>query len=146
MEKNFHINNQIDTNKNIVSQFFIQTYNLKNYDFVKNHFSQNYIDNSPANARGIEQCAKILKQVHNIFPDIKVECLNMIAENDNVVFYGKFKGTHKDIYNGIEASNKLIVWEAIEIFELKDNKITESWGSWPDYIMIKQMQATQEIE
>ena len=120
------------TNKQIVSEFFIKGYNENDYDAVQKLLLQEYYDHSPACARSSTDAINILKIVHNIFPDMEVEIIDLIEENNKVVGRFKFSATHSSNYMGVKPTNKRLEWEAIEIFRIENNKIVESWGYWPD--------------
>jgi steroid delta-isomerase-like uncharacterized protein len=122
-----------------VKSFFEEAYNNKKYDIIKELFTEDYFDHSPANARSCEDAIGIVKIVHGIFQDIKVEILDSIEEGNKVVVRARFIGTHKGEYLGIEASNKTIEWEAIEIFLIENEKISESWGYWPDLEILNKL-------
>lgn len=119
-------------NKEIVTKFIVKGYNENDYDEVIKLLSKDYYDHSPAAARSDEDAIGILKIVESSFPDMKVEILDLIEENNKVVGRFKFIATHSTEYMGIEATNKKIQWEAIEIFRIDNEKIVESWGYWPD--------------
>ena len=51
------------TSIEIVSRFFKEEYENKNYDFVMSYLSDDYLDHSPAGARGNVQAVEILKIV-----------------------------------------------------------------------------------
>jgi len=124
-------------NKQIVIDFFIEAYNKKNYNYVMEYFSDDYIDHSPANARSNKDAVGILNIVHGMFPDIHVSIEDAIEENGMVSIRAKFKGTQKGMFMNLEPTNKTIEWEALENFRLQDNIIVESWGFWPDLDMYK---------
>lgn len=119
-------------NKQIVSEFFIKGYNEKDYDAVQKLLLEEYYDHSPACARSATDAINILKIVHNIFPDMEVEIIDLIEENNKVVGRFKFSATHSCDYMGVKPTNKRLEWEAIEIFRIENGKIVESWGYWPD--------------
>lgn len=126
-----------EKNKKIVTDFFLEAYNIKNYEYVMKYFSNDYIDHSPANARSNKQAVVILKIVHTMFPDIHVKIEDAIEEKDLVSVRVKFRGTQKGMFMNLEATNKTITWEALENFRLRDGIIIESWGFWPDLDMYK---------
>lgn len=63
------------TNIEIVSHFFKEGYENKNYDLVMAYLSDDYIDHSPAGARGNSQAVGILKIVESwgYWPDKEIE-------------------------------------------------------------------------
>ncbi len=120
------------TDKQIVTSFFIEGYTNKNFDFVMECMADDYIDNSPASARSNKDAVNILKIVANMFGDLKVEVVDIFAENGMVATRVRYDGIHIGECMGIPATNKRIVFEALENFKVENGKIVESWGYWPD--------------
>ena len=56
------------TPKEIVSRFFQEGYTNRNFDFVMDCVSENYIDRSPAGARSNADAVGILKIVAEQYP------------------------------------------------------------------------------
>ena len=125
-------NNDTKTNTEIVTLFFKEGYQYKNYDKVMTYMVDNYIDHSPANARSNKDAVNILKLVGNMFSNITVELLDLISEKDMVAARIYFKMVHSGEYNKIPATGKTIIFEALENFKVVNGKIVESWGSLPD--------------
>lgn len=120
------------TNKDVVVGFFIEGYVNHNYDFLMENMADNYFDHSPCAARTSAACVEVLKNTEKAFPDMQVEVLDLIEEDNKVTIRVQFTGTHSgEIYN-VKATDKRISFEAIEIFRLENGKIVESWGYWPD--------------
>lgn len=120
------------TNKQIVINFIEKGYNENDYTEVIKLLDENYYDHSPAAARNPYDAVNILKIVENSFPDLNVKILDLIEEKNKVVGRFAFHATHKNEYMGVTPTNKKIEWEAIEIFQIENEKIIESWGYWPD--------------
>lgn len=116
----------------IVRQFFKEGYERRNYDAVMACLSEDYIDHSPAGARGSAQAAEILKIVASQLSDLSVELLDVFAGGDRVAARVRFEGVHTSVMMGIPATGKRISFEALEHFRIADGKIVESWGYWPD--------------
>ena len=120
------------TNIEIVYRFFKEGYENKNYDFVMSCLSNDYIDHSPAGARGNSQAVEILKIVASQFSELSVEILDIFSDNDMVAARVLFEGIHSGVCMGIPATGKKIHFEALENFKVSGGKIVESWGYWPD--------------
>ena len=120
------------TNAEIVCQFFKEGYERKNYDAVMACVASNYVDHSPAGARGNAQAVEILRIVASQFSALTVEMLDVFADGDRVASRVRYAGVHTGICMGIPATGKRISFEALENFRLADRKIVESWGYWPD--------------
>lgn len=120
------------TEKDIVYKFFKEGYENKNYDFVMEYVSENYIDHSPAGARSNADAVNILKIVEGQFSDLKIEVLDLFSENDMIATRILYNGIHTGTCMGIPATGKRINFEALENFKVVNGKIVESWGYWPD--------------
>ena len=120
------------TNIEIVYHFFKEGYENKNYDFVMSCLSDDYIDHSPAGARGNFQAVEILKIVESQFSELSVKILDIFSDNDMVATRVLFEGIHSGVCMGIPATGKKNHFEALENFKVAGGKIVESWGYWPD--------------
>ena len=120
------------TNIEIVYQFFKEGYENKNYNAVMSYLSEDYIDHSPAGARGNSQAVEILKIVQSQFSEFSVEILDIFSDHNMVATRVLFEGIHSGVYMGIPATGKKFHFEALENFKVVDGKIVESWGYWPD--------------
>ena len=120
------------TNIEIVSHFFQEGYENKNYDLVMAYLSDDYIDHSPAGARGNSQAVEILKIVESQFSELSVKILDIFSDSDMVATRVLFEGTHSGVCMEIPATGKKIQFEALENFKVVNGKIVESWGYWPD--------------
>lgn len=119
-------------NTEIVYRFFKEGYESKNYDFVMKYLADDYIDHSPAGARGNAQAVGILKTVTDQFSDLSIQMLDIFSDNEMVATRVLYQGVHSGTCMGIAATGKKISFEALENFKVVDGKIVESWGYWPD--------------
>ena len=131
------------TNKELVIGFFMEGYVHHNYDFLMEHMTANYFDNSPCAARTNLECVNVLKGTEQIFPDMQVEILDLIEEHERIAVRARFTGTHSAELCGVPATGKKISFEALEIFRMKNGKIVESWGYWPDMQILELLTKTQ---
>ena len=131
------------TNKELVIGFFMEGYVHHNYDFLMEHMTANYFDNSPCAARTNLECVNVLKSTEQIFPDMQVDILDLIEEHERIAVQARFTGTHSAELCGVPATGKKISFEALEIFRVKNGKIVESWGYWPDMQILELLTKTQ---
>ena len=120
------------TRKELVQKFFIEGYDKQNYDFVLNSLAPDYVDHSPAGARGARAAADILKAVAGMFGELRVEVLDLFAEGDMVAARVRYSGIHTGDWMGIAATGRRVSFEALEHFRVTGGVIAESWGYWPD--------------
>lgn len=131
------------TKKELIIGFFMEGYVHHNYDFLMEHMTANYFDNSPCAARTNLECVNVLKSTEQIFPDMHVDILDLIEEHERIAVQARFTGTHSAELCGVPATGKKISFEALEIFRVKNGKIVESWGYWPDMQILELLTKTQ---
>ena len=125
-------NKENNKNRELVTTFFKDGYQFKNFDNVMNYLADDYYDHSPASARSNKDAVNILKIVETFFSDVTVEMLDLTCNKDIVAARILFNVVQTGEYNGIPATNKSISFEALENFKIVNGKIVESWGYWPD--------------
>ncbi len=125
-------------NKEVVRTFF-EIYNTHDYALALECLAKNYLDHSLPCVRSVDDAIAILQSTHRSFPDIRVVIDDLIGEDDQVVFRGRFSATHLGEFLGHPATGAKVEFEAIEIFKVKELKIAESWGYWPIGDIIKQI-------
>ena len=118
--------------KELVSRFFIEGYEKKNFDFILECLAENYLDHSPAGARSNRDAVGILKAVSGTFGDMHVTIEDIFSENGMVATRVRYEAVHIGEWMGIAATGRRIAFEALENFKVVDGKIVESWGYWPD--------------
>ena len=62
------------------------------------------------------------------FPDLTVEIHDMTAEGDKVTTRKSFYATHKGEFLGVQATNKPVVMDVIDIIQLRDGQFIGHWG------------------
>lgn len=100
------------TNSEIVCRFFKEGYERKNYELVMDFIADDYIDHSPAGARGNAQAAEILKAVANQFSDLSVQILDVFADGEMVATRVLYQGVHSGTCMGIAATGRKLSFEA----------------------------------
>lgn len=127
------------TNKEIVTKFFVDGYVNLNFDSVLNILAEDYLDHSPCAARSNQECVNVLKNTSTSFSNMQVKICDLIEEDDKVTVRASFSCKHTGMAFDLPATNKDVQFEALEIFRIKDNKIVESWGYWPDTLIKSQL-------
>lgn len=77
--------------------------------------------------KGATGFAETIHSVRLAFPDIKWTVEDLIAEDDKVVIRWSWKGTNLGSFGGFQASNKMVTYHAITIYELNGGKIIKAW-------------------
>lgn len=125
----------------VVTRFFEEGYNNRNYDFIMQCVADDYIDHSPANARSNSDAVAVLKSVSEQFSGLKADIIKIFESGSMVSAHVRFHGIHSGECMGIAPTNRYIEFEALENFRVADGRIAESWGYWPDMEIIQKLTA-----
>lgn len=107
------------TPKETVSRFFQEGYTNRNFDFVMECMSENYIDHSPAGARSNADAVGILKIVAAQYTYLHAEMVDIFAEGGMVATRVLYDGLHRE-------TGRHITFEALENFKVENARIVES--------------------
>jgi predicted ester cyclase len=121
-----------EQNKAVVRRFnkeFIEEGNLDSFkelvaDDVCNH-------SAPAGAsKGPDGMIYFISDIlRKGFPDISVEILDQVAEEDKVTSRKILHATHLGEFMGIPPTHKKVAIHVIDIIRLRNGKYVEHWGS-----------------
>jgi len=78
---------------------------------------------------GAQNIAGLLTAVVGGLPDIRATEQDIIAKDDTVVVRLVVEGTHKGNLLGFPATNRRVRWDAIDMYKIRNGKITDDWAS-----------------
>jgi len=110
-------------NKECIEQGNVNTFNELVDDQVINHSAPAGMPNGPESMMYF-----IFEILRTGFPDIRVDILDQIAEDDKVTTRKILRGTHTGEFMGLPASNKQVSIMVIDIIRLNNGKYMEHWG------------------
>lgn len=87
-----------------------------------------YAPTSPEPMRGFQGYVSVLDMMRGAMPDVHWDVEEMIAEGDKVMVRYTMTGTQTEPLMGIPATNKPIKVTAMNIYEIKDGKISREHG------------------
>jgi len=136
----------IEDNKALVRQFFEEAWNKGNPDAVEDYIAASGVTSSnaplgPAVKRGITNW-------HRGFPDFAYRILRLVAEEDYVVAWTRFTGTHRGVFHHVlgnrtwgpwEPTGKTINVPEVYMFRLAAGKIAEIGIVWGEVQFIEQL-------
>ena len=129
-------------NKAIVTEAFAAI-DRQDYASLDKYFAQDYhryCQASPdAKVESLQDMVGFLKEWYDAFPDASVKTHMMAAEGDLVAVYITFAGTHQAPMGEIPATGRRMESETFGFHRLKDGKITETWVTWDNVAILKQL-------
>jgi predicted ester cyclase len=120
----------IKKNKEVVIRFNKEFLEGGNTDVLKEIVAENFINQTapagtPNDTSGLIAFAQSLRKG---FPDLKVQILDQIAEDDLVASRKIITGTHLGEIMGHPPTGKKITINVMDFVRLKDGKYIEHWG------------------
>jgi predicted ester cyclase len=120
-----------EQNKNLLLKYNSEVLEKGDMEVLKQIATSDFINHSAPEgmSSGIDGLIYFFTNIiHASFTDLKVEILDMIAEDDKVVTRKLIYGTHTNELFGIAPTGKKITIKVIDIFTITDGKLKEHWG------------------
>lgn len=118
-------------NKNLLLKYNKEVIENGDMEVLKQIASSDFINHSAPEGMspGLDGIIYFFTDIiHTAFTDLKVEILDMVAEDDKVVTRKEIKGTHTGTLFGIPPTGKKVTIKVIDIFTVLDGKLKEHWG------------------
>jgi predicted ester cyclase len=129
-----------EQNKSIVHHYLEQVYNKNNPSILDELCAPNYARYLAAGAPlNLAQQKQRLAGMRAAFPDLRVEILRVLAEENFVTLHVIVRGTHRSAFMGVEAWGREIAVPAIDIVRLENGKMVEHWGGMDSGVLMQQL-------
>jgi steroid delta-isomerase-like uncharacterized protein len=89
--------------------------------------------------KSLAEMTAFVRQWYEAFPDARMEMRKIAAEGDLVAVWGTFIGTHQAPMGPYPATGKRVESETFAFFRLEEGKIAESWVTWDNVALLKQL-------
>jgi len=77
--------------------------------------------------RGLEAHKEYILETRRVFPDLKVEVMDVVAMKDNMALRWVAAGTQNGEWLGAAPSGRYLVWGGITLYETEDSRIKAEW-------------------
>jgi steroid delta-isomerase-like uncharacterized protein len=129
-------------NKAIVRRWSEELWSQGNLAVADEIVAPDYLRHDPGApfvARGPGDVKRLVTMLRGVFPDIKIEVQDLIAEGDKVVSRYTSVATDTRGVAGRPPTGRVIRTLAIQIFRFKDGKVVESWAVRDDLGTFRQL-------
>ncbi|MEC8504280.1 MAG: ester cyclase [Actinomycetota bacterium] len=98
---------------------------------VDTYFAEDFVEHEEI--PGLEETGRdipklMFRMMRGAIPDMRAEVELLIAEDDKVMAYGAFVGTHSGEFMGMPASGQAVRIPFADILQWRDGKIAGHWG------------------
>jgi predicted ester cyclase len=122
----------LSINNTLVKSFVEEVFNNHNLSAIEKYSAQQ-------ENKGFKQ---FLSAFFTAFPDIHTNIEHIVAENDLVVVFLNFTGTHKGEFQGRPPTNKKINIRSADLYRIENEKIVEHWDVVDQLNLFQQTGAT----
>ncbi len=122
----------------------IEFWNTGNPEVAKRLYAENAERRDPNKAepaRGPQEIARYVAEIHTGFPDFKLEIKQRVAEADRLVTQWTCTGTHKGEFQGISATGKRIEITGLALVRIENGKVAEERVYFDRLTMLEQLGA-----
>ena len=131
----------IEDNKSLVRRFIDALFTSGDLSATDTFLAPNFVNHDPpiglpADAEGMRMAGSLFRAA---FPDWHSELHALVAEDDIVVERFTASGTHHGELMGVAPTGKHIELKGINIFRVRDGRITERWGRLDELSLLQQL-------
>jgi len=113
-------------NKNLILRHLDLSWNKGEFDKIKNFLSERFFYKTTFTDEILDADAYIafIQVLREAMPDLSVDIELIMSEENRVMTQVSFFGPIVKMFYGIPASDKIITFPAISVWEIEDSKIT----------------------
>ena len=108
----------LSTNKALVKSFVEEVFNNHNLSAIEKYL---------AAGQGKEGFKQFLSEFFTAFPDVHADIEHIVVEDNLVIVFLNFTGTHKGIFQGRPPTNKTVKIRSADLYKVENEKIVEHW-------------------
>lgn len=115
--------------------------NTGNLDALDEVVNQDAVDHDPAPGQGAgpEGFKTFFRALRAAFPDLALEPVTVVADDEHVAMAYTINGTHQGDFQGLAPTGQRISARGVEIVKFRDGKLSERWGSSDEMGIVMQL-------
>ena len=121
----------VETNVELVRDYTRQVFNGHNPDLAYQYVAPDvkWHGGTLGTVEGAENLVGLLRGFIGALPDLTAQEQDVVAEGDFVAVRFVVEATHKGELLGITATGNRVRWDAVDIYRLRNGKISEEWAA-----------------
>jgi predicted SnoaL-like aldol condensation-catalyzing enzyme len=120
-------------NKVLFHTVLEEVFNQHQLEKVDQYYAADYIQHNPQAEPGREGVKAYFNILFAAFPDWRGSIDHLYAENNYVVAFITWEGTHKGEFYGIQPTGRYVQYKTADIARIKDGRIAEHWDVIDQY-------------
>lgn len=118
----------VDDNKLLVESAIEVVFNQHNISAADKYIAEDLINHNPFAGQGREPLKQYFDKVYfAAFPDSRTTIEQILGEDDLVLVFLNWTGTHEGEFFGKQPTNEEVSMRTAHIFRIEDDMIAEQW-------------------
>jgi len=121
----------VASNVEIARDYTLRVFNAHNPDLASEFVTPDvrWHGGTLGTVEGVENLVALLRGFIGALPDLNAQEQDIVADGDTVALRFVVEATHKGELLGIAPTGRKVRWDAVDVYRLKDGKITEEWAA-----------------
>jgi steroid delta-isomerase-like uncharacterized protein len=133
-----------------IARKFLTVWNAGNFGAVDEFAAPDILvdyPHFPKPIRGPEELKAALKQTARCFPDIRIEADEVLAQDDRVVIFWTYRGTHREgELFGLQPTGRKVQVSGVSRYTIHEGKVVEERGLVDNFSLFQQLQTDRSDE
>jgi len=137
------IDTGVESNIKIVREYTERVFNAHNPELASEYVTPDvkWHGGTLGTVEGPEGLVGLLKGFIGALPDLNAQEQDLVANGDTVAVRFVVEATHKGDLLGIAPTGRRVRWDAVDVYRLKDGKISEEWAADDMTAILAQVEA-----
>jgi steroid delta-isomerase-like uncharacterized protein len=136
----------VEENKAVVRRAF-ELLSGRDVEGLRKILAPDFVDHSPypGQGAGIDGLLEVVRMWFQAFPDFRHSIDDQIAEGERVMTRYTWSGTHRGEMAGIAPTGKRVEVGGIEVFRIRNGKVTDVWRVEDNLRLMQQLGIVPEF-
>ena len=130
-----------DAAKAVVRRNTEEVHGKGRFDVFEELFADDFVDHTPQPNMTPDKAGvrKLYGYMREAFPDFHAKIHWQLADDDRVITYKTYYGTHEGPLLGIGPTHRKIPFETVDVMRVRDGRITDHWGVGNLFSLMQQL-------
>jgi steroid delta-isomerase-like uncharacterized protein len=121
----------VGSNIKIVREYTERVFNAHNPELASEYVTPDvkWHGGTLGTVEGAEGLVGLLQGFIGALPDLNAQEQDIVADGDTVAVRFVVEATHRGDLLGIPPTGRRVRWDAVDVYRLKDGKISEEWAA-----------------
>lgn len=116
-----------EENKALIKSVIEEVFDQRNMSAADMYIAPDLINHNPLAGQGLESLKQYFGMYFTAFPDSQTTIEQILGENDKVLVFLNWTGTHKGAFFGKQPTNEQVSMRTAHVFRIEDSMIAEQW-------------------